>query len=243
MRKDYQKIILEIKNWIQKILETSNTKGFVYGVSGGIDSALICAIASKYFKDNSLAIRMDIFNQKNDVQEANLVIEHFKVKNIDHNLEKVYETFIENLPDNKLAKMNLKSRLRMNLLYYYAQVNNYLVCGTSNACELYTGYFTKYGDSGSDFMPLVNLTKSDVYECAKILNVPQVIIEKKPSAGLYENQTDESDLQVTYKEIDAFLENKKIDENSENRIKQLHKISNHKRNFPLTPKPIGELFN
>lgn len=241
MKKDYIKIINTIANWINDVLVETKTKGFVYGVSGGIDSALICAIASKFFKDKSLAVRLDIFNSSNDVRDANLVISHFKVHAIDKNMEQVFNTFIKDMPENKLASMNLKSRLRMVCLYYYAQVYNYLVCGTSNADELYTGYFTKFGDSGSDFIPLANLTKTDVRECSKILGVPTQIINKAPSAGLYENQKDEDDLKVSYLEIDSFLENDSVSENSKQRIMELHNISEHKRNLPRSILKLGEI--
>lgn len=241
MKKDYIKIIDKIANWMNQTLIEAKSNGFVYGVSGGIDSALICAIASKFFKDRSLAVRLDIFNSVNDIKDANLVISHFKVNCVDKNLEQVFNTFIKDLPNNKLALMNLKSRLRMVCLYYYAQAYNYLVCGTSNADELYTGYFTKFGDSGSDFIPLANLTKTDVRECSKILGVPSQIINKDPSAGLFENQKDEDDLKVSYLEIDDFLENNPISESSKNRILDLHKISEHKRNMPKTILKLGEI--
>lgn len=242
MKNKYLKIIEEIREWMQKIINESNTHGFVYGVSGGIDSALICAISSKYFKNNSLALRMDINNSDKDRNDAKLVIEHFNVKSETVDLEKVYDVFSSVLPSgNKLGLMNLKSRIRMNTLYYYAQKYNYLVCGTSNAAELYTGYFTKYGDSGSDFMPLANLTKHDVYECAKLLNVPQSVIDKAPSAGLDDNQTDEKDLQVTYLEIDKVLQNENVNPKAKQRIEYLHKTSEHKRNLSKTMKKIGEL--
>ncbi|MCF0218060.1 MAG: NAD(+) synthase [Malacoplasma sp.] len=247
MEKNYLKLIDNIAIWIEKILQKSNTKGFVYGVSGGIDSALICAIASKFFANKNLALRMDIENAAKDIEDANLVIKHFKVnyKIIDclsiFNGFKQSLEFVENKKEYQNAIMNLKARIRMNCLYYYAQINNYLVCGTSNAAELYTGYFTKFGDSGSDFIPLANLTKSDVYGCAKLLNVPQAIIDKAPSAGLIENQTDESELKVTYKEIDQFLNNEPIDANAKKRILELHSISDHKRSGALTPLPIGKI--
>lgn len=241
MKKDYVKIIDIIANWIDSVIKESGLKGFVYGVSGGIDSALICAIASKFFKDNSLSLRMDINNSSNDVNDANLVVSHFKVNNVNLNLEKVYELMMQTLPDDKLASMNLKSRLRMIYLYYYAQSNNYLVCGTSNADEIYTGYYTKYGDSGSDFIPLANLTKYDVRECAKLLGVPSAIINKAPSAGLFDNQKDEDDLKVTYQEIDDYLEKREVKESSILRIELLHKISEHKRNMPRSILKIGEI--
>lgn len=233
--KNYAEILQKIVSFIEQTIKETNTKGFVYGVSGGIDSALICAIASNYFKNNSLALRMDIFNSIKDQNDGDLVVDFFKVNYKKINLEQIFNNLVDIYGlNNPNSNINLKARLRMNTLYYFAQANKYLVCGTSNACELFTGYFTKFGDSGCDFAPIANLTKNDVKQLAKLLNVPQNIIDKHPSAGLYENQKDETELKVTYDEIDSYLENKNIDINAKNRIEFLHKSSEHKRSFAKT---------
>ena len=237
----YIKIIDYIASWINHLLAESKTKGFVYGISGGIDSALIAGIAKKFFKDNSLGLLMNINNSYEDIKDQQLLINTLKVRNQNVDLQKVYQAYLKCFPENQNSQMNLKSRIRMNTLYYYAQSLNYLACGTSNADEIYTGYFTKYGDSGSDFMPLANLLKSDVVECAKLLNVPSSIINKKPTAGLYEGQSDENELKVTYKEIDAHLLGKEISSKSKERIEFLHKISEHKRKMSKSILPIGSL--
>ena len=130
----------------------------------------------------------------------------------------------------EMAASNIKPRLRMITLYYYAQNNGYMVLSGSNRSEFMTGYFTKYGDSGADLMPLLNLYKTDIFEMAKVLRVPDIIINKKPSAGLWEGQTDEDEFGFTYEELDNYLMN-----NSETKSKDLidKKIrqSEHKRKF------------
>lgn len=238
---DYQKKIKVIVDFIKKYLEKSKTKGIVFGISGGIDSALIGAIASKYFRDNHLALTMNINNSEKDVSDAKSVISHFNLEHIDVNLENVYKEFCKVVPNVEMGLGNLKARIRMSVLYSYAVKHNYLVVGTSNADEFITGYFTKYGDSGSDIMPLVNLTKNSVYECAKLLDVPNEIIIKKPTAGLFENQTDEQDLKVSYAVIDDYLEGKTINLKDKERIEYLKSISEHKRNFPPSPLPKDKL--
>lgn len=239
--KNYEKKIETIVNFIKKYLEESKAKGIVFGISGGIDSALVGAIASKYFKDNHLALTMNINNSQKDVSDARLVISHFNLNHTDVDLENVYKEFCKVVPNVEIGLGNLKARIRMSVLYSYGVKHNYLVVGTSNADEFITGYFTKYGDSGSDIMPLVNLTKNSVYECAKLLNVPNEIIIKKPTAGLFENQTDENDLKVSYSTIDNYLEGKVIDQKDKERIEYLKSISEHKRNFPPSPLPKDKL--
>lgn len=239
--KKYTKIIDNIASWINELLIESKTKGFVYGISGGIDSALVAAIAAKFFKDKSLGLLMNISNSQEDKKDQQLLINKLKIVNQNVDLQKVYQIYLDYFPNNQNSQMNLKARIRMNTLYYFAQSLNYLVCGTSNADEIYTGYFTKYGDSGSDFMPLANLLKSDITECAKLLNVPGSIISKKPTAGLYEGQSDESELKVTYKEIDDYLLNNPVSDYAKQRIEYLNKISEHKRKMPKTVLPLGQL--
>lgn len=241
---NFNKKITSIVSWINEYLEISNAKGIVFGVSGGIDSALLCAIASQYFPNKSLALTMHIENSQDDIDDAKLVLDTFKnVEHIDVQLEKVYETFKAILPEsvNQATLGNIKSRLRMVTLYAYAQEKGYLVCGTSNAAEFITGYFTKHGDSGSDMLPLVNLPKSYVIECAKLLNVPEKIINKKPSAGLRPNQTDEEDLGIEYKVIDDFLVGNFIDNKDLVDIIKLQINSDHKRKLPASPLQKGKI--
>lgn len=235
---DFSKKIDSVVSWIDEYIKRSNAKGIVFGVSGGVDSALLCAIANKYFPNKSLALTMHIENQQEDIDDADLILKTFdKVERIDVELEKAYiatkSILSPNLKEETLG--NLKSRLRMVALYSYAQEREYLVAGTSNAAEYVTGYFTKYGDSGSDILPLVNFPKSYIIECAKILGVPEKIINKKPSAGLRPNQYDEDELGIQYKVIDDFLLGNFLDNKDLVQIIKLQINSDHKRQLPASP--------
>lgn len=224
-----------IVDWINSYLEKSNKKGIVFGVSGGIDSALISAIASKYFSNNHLALTMNINNSKQDIEDAKIVIKHFNLKHRDIKLERTFKQMIKATSSPISCQGNIKSRLRMISLYSVAQELDYLVIGTSNHVEFMIGYFTKYGDSGSDILPLVNLLKKDVITLSKELGVPEQIIAKKPTAGLYQGQTDESEIGMSYNDLDAYFETGKASKKIKEKIEKMIKISEHKRNLPSSP--------
>lgn len=230
-----------IVNWLRNYLKKSNMKGFIFGVSGGVDSALLAYILAKYFPNNSLACIMNIENSDDDVSDGLLVANSSKIKYEIIELENSYVELKNTLPNDIHILGNIKSRLRMLTLYAYAQKYNMLVLGTSNADEYYTGYFTKYGDSGCDLLPLINLIKEDIYSAAKFLKVPEKIVNKKPSAGLYKDQTDEGDLKVSYQEIDNFLLKKSIPNDKEKLINKLYNASTHKRELAVSPKRKGEI--
>jgi len=137
----------------------------------------------------------------------------------------------------KLSDGNLRARLRMATLYTLANEMNYLVVGTDNKAELYTGYFTKYGDGGVDILPLASLLKKEVYQWGEYLEVPEEIMHKDPSAGLWEGQSDETEMGITYEKIDRYLQGKKIPDKDEELIKKLHNSTEHKRKTP----PVFEL--
>ncbi len=229
------KRIKKIVDWINQYLFLSNKKGIVFGVSGGIDSALIAAIASKYFPDNHMALTMNINNSKEDVSDAIDVINHFNLKHQDIKLEKTFKQIIKATHAPKACQGNIKSRLRMISLYSIGQELDYLVVGTANHVELMIGYFTKYGDSGSDILPLANLLKKDVIKLAEELGVPKKIISKKPTAGLYDGQTDEDEIGISYEDLDAFFETGKTSKEVTTKINQMVKTSEHKRQVPPSP--------
>src|SRR5699024_8272423 len=134
--------------------------------------------------------------------------------------------------ENPLTDANLRARLRMSTLYTIATHRQYMVVGTDNASEWYTGYFTKYGDGGVDILPLVEFTKREVREMAAHLGVPQDIIDKKPSADLWEGQTDEKEMGTTYDKIDGYLEHEPIPEKDRKLIEDMHQKTEHKRRIP-----------
>lgn len=233
----------EIVRWLKRQLKSTKTNGFVVGVSGGIDSAVVLALAKKAADGNVLGLVMPCLSQKEDVDDAILVCEHLNVNYTIINLDNTYNELITilSLDASELVLANIKPRLRMTSLYAYAANNNYLVLGTDNLAEWYTGYFTKYGDGGVDLQPIIHLTKGEVVKLAELLNIPAKIINKRPTAGIMNNSYDEDELKVSYKELDMYLLGREIKKESENRIKYLHKVSQHKRKMPKTPKKPKDL--
>jgi NAD+ synthase len=181
-----------------------------------------------------------------DKEDALKVVKACGLKYLEIKLCDVHEALFEQVENkvselNKevlnldISKANLKARLRMSTLYAVANALNYLVVGTDNAAETYTGYFTKYGDGGVDILPISNLTKREVRQWAREIGVPQAIIEKAPSAGLWLNQTDEEEMGTTYDMIDDYLDGKEIPDKDKLIIEKLHKCSYHKREMPPAP--------
>ena len=228
-----KEVVDNLVEWLGDSVKEANCKGIVYGLSGGVDSAVIAALSKLAFGDESLAIMMPINSSFEDETDAKLVIDKFNLNAIKVDLSRTYSEFVEVVEkgDNNMAYANVKPRLRMTTLYYYAQLKGYLVVGTSNKSEFTVGYFTKYGDSGSDLMPLVDFTKNEIFELARYLEIPDKIIQKPPSAGLFEDQTDEDEMGFTYNDLEKYRNNEKIDERIEEKINRMVKISEHKRNF------------
>jgi NAD+ synthase len=131
--------------------------------------------------------------------------------------------------DPRLAVANIKSRLRMITLYYNAGVKNYLVAGTGNRSELTIGYFTKYGDGGVDFLPLTSFVKKEVVELAHKLGIPEIVITKPPTAGLWENQTDEQEMGMCYEDLDNYILTGSGSEQIKNKVEGMCQRSTHKR--------------
>ncbi|WP_265659125.1 NAD(+) synthase [Francisella philomiragia] len=236
----YSKKLIE---WLKKICINYPAEGFVIGISGGIDSAVAASLAVKTGLPTTALILPSKNNQDQDMKDGlelikNLDIEHHIVP-----IQPAYDTFIEstlNFTNSQndrqhVIKGNAQARLRMMYLYAYAQQNNRIVIGTDNACEWYMGYFTKFGDGAADILPLVNLKKSQVFEMGEYLKVPQNIIDKAPSAGLWQGQTDEDEMGVTYQEIDNFLDGKEVSAKALERINFWHNRSHHKRSMAFTP--------
>ncbi len=179
------------------------------------------------------------------MRHAELVARTFDLEYRLIRLDGVYDLLVEAFngtlsrsfpPDTlRLALGNIKPRLRMLVLYFYANLRNYLVVGTGNRSELAVGYFTKYGDGGVDILPLGNLVKRQVRELASFLGVPEEIIKKPPSAGLWEGQTDEGELGITYELLDAYLLSGGVPPEVKEKIEAMKKRSEHKRRMPLIP--------
>lgn len=233
-----------IVKFLQDYLASCHAKGYVLGLSGGVDSSLVAALARKAVgKDKLTCIMMPIDSHPSDLKDA---IEVANALDINYHVldgsNSYYETLKEferqGLSLDKMSMSNLKVRIRMTMLYAYGQSHGYLVLGTDNMDERYTGYFTKYGDGAADLLPIVYLTKGEVVKASKLLGVPTHLAERTPSAGLFEGQTDEKEMGVTYKDLDNYLLGKEIDGNAKERIEHLHRVSEHKR----APIPMPEEF-
>ncbi|MFQ6016354.1 MAG: NAD+ synthase [Anaerolineae bacterium] len=196
----------EISQWIKKEVVEAKARGVVVGLSGGVDSSTVAVLAKRALGEGVLGLLMPCYSNPGDLEHARLVAEQFNIRTEYVDLTPVFDQFTKILPPgNRIARGNLKPRLRMITLYYFANRENYLVAGTGNKSELMVGYFTKYGDGGVDILPLGNLLKTQVRELARELGIPQAIIDKPPSAGLWDGQTDEGELGITYVELDRTL--------------------------------------
>lgn len=230
-------------DFIQENVKKANAKGVIVGISGGVDSAVVSRLAQRAFPHNSLNVFMPINSPTLDHECVNELVDNHQLKHITINLTDTLKTFEAALQPSDLlitplALANTKARLRMTTLYALAQTKNYLVLGTDNYDEWYLGYFTKYGDGGVDLAPLIHLSKGDVFAAAKILQVPKKIIERAPTASLWDGQTDEKELGHTYKEIDDYLQGKPMPVAVEEHIEALHRASRHKRQLAIQPKPF-----
>ena len=232
----------EIEQFLKEYLEKAHCNKYILGISGGVDSSLCAALAKNAVgKDNLLCLILPIENQKADEDDALLL-----AKELDLNYLTVDGTEIFNSYVNAAKKLgvtfdrgtlgNLKARIRMSILYAFAQKNNGLVIGTDNADEIYTGYFTKHGDGASDILPIAHLLKSEVVQASKLLGISDYLAERVPTASLYEGQTDELEMGITYQDLDAYLLGNKVAIEVEKRIVHLHNVSEHKRNAIPRPK-------
>jgi NAD+ synthase len=197
----------KITTWLKGYAAQAGCDGYVVGLSGGIDSACTAALCRRAVGANVLGVLMPCHGSTEDAEMAYLVAEAFDLQTIVVDLGPVFDVLVAALPADlsEMAMANIKPRLRMATLYALAQTHNYLVAGTGNKSELMAGYFTKYGDGGVDVEPLGDLYKWQVRDLGRELGVPQPIIDRPPSAGLWPGQTDEGEMGLTYDELDAAL--------------------------------------
>ena len=230
------KLSKDLSEWIRLEVRKANKRGIVVGLSGGIDSAVTAALSRKAIGDNVIGLILPCGSHPVDEKLAKKFARKFKIRVKKIDLAGVYKKLSSTFPGAKrIAKANLKPRLRMMTLYYLANSLNYLVAGTGNKSEIMVGYFTKYGDGGCDILPLGGLLKTEVRKLAEELRIPAEIIKRAPTAGLWVGQTDESEMGVSYKELDhclaSFEKGKapKVDNKKLTKIKTMIENSQHKR--------------
>lgn len=246
-----------IVDWLRERLAQSGTGGFVVGLSGGVDSAVVARLCQMAAPANVLGVIMPCHGDAQDDADARLVASTFDIPAVRVDLAPVYDVLIEGLhgavaaiPKEQLANThpaddvrarvpsaNLKPRLRMTTLYFLANSMNYLVAGTGNRSELAIGYFTKYGDGGVDLLPIGELLKSEVQAAARELGVPPAIVDKAPSAGLWAGQTDEGEMGFSYASLEKHLTTgpDAVAPALAMRIERLIRQSEHKRALPPVP--------
>lgn len=233
-------VVQHLIKWLQERVHEAGAKGVVVGVSGGVDSAVAAVLAKKAFPNDCVGLVLPCESHINDLVHSQLLLDRFKIAyrvveldNVYQLMVTQYESFIKlDGSPGRLLRANLKPRLRMMTLYYSAQARNYLVLGTSNKSEITIGYSTKHGDTGVDIQILGDLVKREVVELARYLGVPSIIINKPPSGGLWEGQTDEGEMGVSYKELDDYIQFAAGEPETIEKIEKLIKKSEHKRQMP-----------
>jgi len=233
---------LEVKSrveFIRGLLADAYSDGVVYGNSGGKDSALV-GILCKMACDNTVGLIMPCESKQNydaDKIDAEAVAKQFDITVRVVDLTDVKSMLLRVIGEKARltdpALTNMAPRLRMTTLYAVAAGENRLVAGTGNRSEGYMGYFTKWGDGAFDFNPIADLTVTEIYEFLRYLGAPDCIINKAPSAGLYDGQTDENEMGVTYRSVDDFLLTGTVNQRDMDIINKFHKSSAHKRNMPI----------
>jgi NAD+ synthase len=230
----------KIATWLREYAAQAGLRGYVVGLSGGIDSACTAALCQQAVGDEVLAVLMPCHSSPDDAEMARLAAETFGLRTVTVDLAPTYDALLAALPARigTMAQANVKPRLRMTALYALAQTHSYLVAGTGNRSELEIGYFTKYGDGGVDVEPLGHLYKWQVRQLAQELGVPQAIIDRPPSAGLWSGQTDEGEMGITYDDLDDILAAIKSGQVEEMdpvllaKVQRMRSASAHKRATP-----------
>ena len=227
----------KIVNWIKKQVKQAKAAGIVLGLSGGLDSSVVVSLAKEAVgRKKLLVLILPCHSQNQDLEDAKTVAKKIGIQTKTVDLSGIYDSLLKILPPSvNLAKSNIKPRLRMLVLYYFANKLNYLVCGTGNKSEIMAGYFTKHGDGAADILPIGDLLKKEVKGLARELEIPNRIIAKAPTAGLWPGQTDEGEMGITYLELDDILEhlvkrNRQIlSKGKVDKVRAMIKRSEHKR--------------
>ncbi len=244
---DAEKEVKNIIEFIRDYFKKNNLKGVVLGISGGKDSGVVAGLFTLALgKENVLGVTLPCHSLNTDKTDAKKVAERYGFELIDLDLTGAYDSFINevnklgNFTDEELknSNINIKPRLRMASVYYLAALytalkgGTYIVAGTSNKCELYTGYFTKGGDNTFDIAVINDYTVSEVIKIGEYINVPHEVLYKTPSDGL-SGMSDEDKLGVKYADIERHLNHEELDKGVEEKILRLHNGAHHKFNIPM----------
>jgi NAD+ synthase len=240
-----------IPAWLRERVRGAHAQGLVFGLSGGIDSAVVGRLCQLAVPDRSLGVIMPCHSDPQDADDARLLAAHFGIPTMEVPLEAAFDALTAQVDDAftthtmlrphatddpraRVPRANVKPRLRMTTLYFVANRLNYLVAGTGNKSEITIGYYTKYGDGGVDLLPIGHLLKREVWDLARELGVPARLIDKAPSAGLWLGQTDEAEMGFTYAELEQFIERgaAAVPPRTAERIQHLITASEHKRGLP-----------
>ena len=241
-----------IAGWLQNQAATAGARGFVVGLSGGVDSAVVARLCQLAAPQHALGVLLPCYSHADDEAHARQVAAAFSLPIVRVDLDSTFDALTAALADavralrpqpggidirQQLPDANIKPRLRMTALYFIANSLNYLVAGTGNRSEICLGYYTKYGDGGVDLLPIGGLLKSQVRALAAELGVPQAVIDRPPSAGLWMGQTDEAEMGFTYEVLERYLRDgpAAVEPLTAARIEQLRRVSDHKRSLP----PVG----
>ena len=248
-KKDYQNIQNKIETFLVQETSQRGASGVIFGLSGGIDSAVIAVLCAKSLEGKILALIMpdSKVTPRVDTEDALKLVDKLGIEYKLIDINPIHYEYSKYIEPNPLALGNLRARIRANILYYYANSKNYLVVGSSDKSEFLIGYFTKFGDGSADLLPIVSLYKTQIRQFAKFLAIPESIISKKSSPSLWEGHIAETELGLNYEQIDSVLhcfvdKNLSIEQTVSftgieysivDKIHKLYKKSEHKR---ITPK-------
>lgn len=245
---DYAKIQSDIELFLRESISKAGADGLVFGLSGGIDSAVVAHICAKSFREKSLALLMpDVrVSPKEETEDALQIVDKLGLNYKLIDISSIHSQFANIVEPEEKSLGNLRARIRATLLYYHANLKNYLVIGSSDRSEQLIGYFTKFGDGSADVLPIVSLYKTQIRSLARHLGVKESIIEKKSSPHLWKGHIAEDEIGAPYEETDSILycmvdkdmslediqKMTQIDKDKIEKIHQLYKNSEHKRTMP-----------